>query len=303
MRVELKYFSGIIFLFAASVLLLTLLFKKYSVYTLGSFIDTCEKIVNSFFSTQAQFIGFSIIGLVVIASTIFSLKSLFSLFKTQKKLERLLKMSTDKFPKKLERILVKNKLNESQLVVLLCKQDYATTVGTFSPKIMVSSGLIEKLTEAELESVVLHETYHRKNWHGLLIIIAEIVSSTLFFLPIASELLKKMRVAIERQADLFVIKSQSGVKNLNLAISKVSIRQDLFYYPSFSQRKDMAFKKGSVVFSILVFLMGIYLYLLPTQTVAQSGPFELGAGECGQNQCSTGCAGQGEFILQSKLTT
>src|SRR3990172_9174439 len=70
------------------------------------------------------------------------------------------------------------------------------TIDWFLPKIVVSTKLIRELDKNQLEAVILHEYYHLKNLHPLLLIVGEILSSSLLLLPILRDLTGKMRTVL-----------------------------------------------------------------------------------------------------------
>lgn len=73
------------------------------------------------------------------------------------------------------------------VVVLKTAVPLAFCFGWLTPRICVSEGLMETLTDTELRAVLLHEEYHRRHWHPLQLLLAEAVASLFFFLPVVAE--------------------------------------------------------------------------------------------------------------------
>jgi hypothetical protein len=285
MKNEYKYFGIIFFMFLLSITTLVALFRKYALLTFQHFVETCQQLAVTFFSSGTHFIGLLLLALTALVALIFCAKTVFSLLKTQKKIETLLKHKSNTFPKKLYQVLEKVGLQEDKIVVIQRKSDHAFNYGVKSQKIMLSKGLIRKLTSDQLEAVVLHELYHLKNKHSLLLILSETFSSTLFFLPIVKEVHKKMKAVFENQADSFTTNLQGGNSHLNMALSKVP-NSRVKYYPGFALRRQHEVSRNSIFVSIFVILAAMSLYLFPISTHANELVSQQKGGECTQSQCN-----------------
>jgi hypothetical protein len=288
MKNEYKYFGAIFFMFILSITTLVALFRKYALLTFQHFVETCQQLAVTFFSSGTHFIGLLLLALTALVALIFCAKTLFSLIKTQRKIEMLLKYKTDTFPKKLSIVLEKAGIKNDRVVVTKKVQDYAFSYGVRSQKIMLSEGLINKLTTKQLEAVVLHEWYHLKSKHSPLLIISEIFSSTLFFLPLVKEIHRKMKVVFEYQADSFASGIQGSNSHLKLA-STIIPNSRVAYYPGFALRRQHEMSKNSLFVSIFVIFVAVSLFLYPISTHADE-PLLLQKGEeCTQSQCNTYC--------------
>lgn len=93
--------------------------------------------------------------------------------------------------------------------------------GTLSPRIIITTALINSLTGKELEAVLLHEQAHLKNYDPFKMLLGKTVASMFFFLPIFSELYKNMKGTNEILADHFVITSQKETTFLKEALRKI----------------------------------------------------------------------------------
>src|SRR3989344_2554034 len=195
MKKEISYFLSILLIFTFSVVSLFTLFKRYSGLTFEHFRETCKVIASSFFSTGAHYIGFILTAVVLAVTLGLFLKTLLSYIKTKRKLEVLLQKQI---------ILERNDIPKDLIIIVENNKDVSLTIDWFSPKIVVSTKLLKELDKKQLEAVILHEYYHAKFKHPLLLIVGEILSSSLSLLPILKDLTKKMRVVLEKEADRYV---------------------------------------------------------------------------------------------------
>lgn len=288
MKNEYKYFGLIFFMFILSIATLVALFRKYALLTFQHFVETCQQFATTFFSSGTHFIGLALIVLSFMVALIFGGKTILSILKTLRKIEGLLKYKTNIFPKKLVYVLIKVGLKKDQVIVVKRKLDYAFSFGVRSQKIMLSEGLIEKLSTKQLEAVVLHEWYHLQNKHSLFLVASEIFSSTLFFLPLVSEIHKKMKTIFETQADSFTRSVQGNNLYLEAAVLKIpNSRVD--YYPGFALRRQYEISKNSFFVSIFVVLVAVTLSLYPISAHADEQAAQLKGNECTETQCTTHC--------------
>jgi len=74
------------------------------------------------------------------------------------------------------------------LVVVPDRKPFSFCYGLWQPRICLSLGLIDLLTEAELEAVLWHEAYHLRRREPLRMVIALCLSRIFFFIPLLAEL-------------------------------------------------------------------------------------------------------------------
>ncbi len=77
----------------------------------------------------------------------------------------------------------------------------AFTVGLRRPRIMVTKTVVEALTDAELDALLLHEATHARRRDPLRLLVAGFCRDLLFFLPIGHALFRVAVEAQERAAD------------------------------------------------------------------------------------------------------
>lgn len=289
MRRELKYFLSILSIFSVTIYFLSILLKKYATFTFEHLWQNCKVVASNLFSSGAHYVGFVLTVFILIVTLGFFLKTLLSYVKTQNKLNKILESRIFSIPKKLKIILERNDIKPDSLVIVKDEKEYALTIDWFSPKIVVSSNMIAKLSRKQLEAVILHEYYHLKNKHPLLLITSEILSSSLLFLPVLRDLTRKLRTVLEQEADKFVSSQQKTVKHLNLALSGVKSDSLFNLYPSFSKRNDYDFRKSSLFISILFFLIGLFLFKFPVESYALQPINTSNLPKCGEGFCSVHC--------------
>lgn len=78
--------------------------------------------------------------------------------------------------------------------------------GIFKPRICLSTGLIKTITLEELKAVLVHESYHVKNYDPLKIILGQTASLMFFFIPILREIQQHFVLSKEIAADNMAIK-------------------------------------------------------------------------------------------------
>lgn len=74
------------------------------------------------------------------------------------------------------------------VVVVAGREPFSFCYGLWRPRICLSLGLIELLTEAELEAVLRHEAYHLHRREPLRMALAMCLSRLFFFAPLVAEL-------------------------------------------------------------------------------------------------------------------
>jgi hypothetical protein len=290
MKKEHKYFGCMVLVFLFFSIILAVLFRKYSMLTFQHFLETCQQISRAFFTSGIHYIGFSLLTITILITAILLFKTLFSFVKTKNKLTQLLKYKTNKTHKKLLPILAKLRLSKDDVIVVSSALDHAFTFGLRSQKIVVSTALVQKLSSRQLEAVLLHEQYHSRHDHSILLLVSDVLSSAMFFLPLLKELARRMKIVFENQADAYAIRSQHTDKNLNSALVIVS-RNTFEQYPGFAQRRVHVFSISSmsVTFSVIVIIT--VLFLLPVESHTRKSADMIGAqSACHEHQCSADCS-------------
>lgn len=278
MKKDLWNFSLIILISLLSIYGLGLLLSKYYFLTFEHFTKICSEVASKFLSSGPHDIGLSLTTVAILGVVSFFIKSLFSIIKTHLEVSKILS----------HKINSRIKVLEDRLIVVHAKTDLAFTIGWLNPKIIISDHLVSKLNKKELEAVILHETHHLKRRHPILLATSEIISASLFFIPILRDLARNLKIVLEKEADDFVIRKQKGDTYLNLALEKVSTRNNFKIFPTLSKRNDFRIKRSSIISSFIVTAVFVLLFLLPTRAHADS-KLSAPSSKCAQNQCSVNC--------------
>jgi beta-lactamase regulating signal transducer with metallopeptidase domain len=125
-----------------------------------------------------------------------------------------------------------------QITILVIHNDHSIvqTYGFLHPKIIISTGIINKLNRNDLEVVMLHQYNHCKNYNPLRSLIAWIIKESLPFMPIQRGLFHYLRVWMELQADRYAI---DRMNSINLALLNCQSPPEAVQYriQQFQQKK------------------------------------------------------------------
>ncbi|MFJ8065980.1 M56 family metallopeptidase [Psychrobacillus sp. NPDC096426] len=137
---------------------------------------------------------------------------------------------TARMKKRLEQYrenMLTNRLNQTdgnekeEILVISHPAPIAITMGFVQPKIVISTGLINLLTNDELEAVIAHEKYHKANHDPLKLFILSLCASTIGYIPILKWFNGQYRIIQEVLADEFAIKKQETSVHLGSALLKM----------------------------------------------------------------------------------
>lgn len=89
--------------------------------------------------------------------------------------------------------LLTKKINNKDLrIEVISDSSYiAMTVGFIRPKVILSTGLIKRFHDQELDAILLHEMYHSMFRHPLQMFILTMIAESLAFLPIMRSLVQQ----------------------------------------------------------------------------------------------------------------
>lgn len=110
-------------------------------------------------------------------------------------------------------------INESAIVAL--------SYGLWRPKILISSAVINRFQDEEIEAILLHELYHCKAYHPLQKILLTIISKGFAFVPVINELTHFYSIWMELLADRYAIrrmKTEVPLGQVLLSLIKMNIR-------------------------------------------------------------------------------
>ncbi len=171
-----------------------------------------------------------------LAGLLFSLMlsyALFTVWKTWRATQRLLQTTqTVRLPLSPVIASLANRLNltDALLIVPDCAP-FSFCYGLWCPRICLSLGLIDLLTEAELEAVLRHEAYHLRRREPLRMAIALCLSRFFFFVPLLTELHDRYLTEKELAADAAAVALTSRAA-LAGALYKLTTIKQPFVLPS-----------------------------------------------------------------------
>ncbi len=179
----------------------------------------CKQLFSSTVFQIPHLLGIVIVSLLVTALMLGILSFLIQLFKTNMLLKKLL-LRRVIMPKRVWKIIFPLGLGNNVYLVN-DKNLFSFCAGIVLPRIIITTGLVESLTNKELEAVFLHEQAHLQSRDPLKIILGKTLASMFFFLPIFSQLNRNMNATNEILADRFVLNSQRGTIYLRGALKKI----------------------------------------------------------------------------------
>ncbi|MFZ0578411.1 MAG: M56 family metallopeptidase [Psychrobacillus psychrotolerans] len=159
----------------------------------------------------------------------------------------------------------------------------AITMGFVKPKIVISTGLINLLTDDELNAVISHEIYHKDNRDPLKIFLLSLCASTIGYIPILKWFNHQYRIIQEVLADEFAITKQETSINLGSALLKmlkVGKQEKMpFAYASFADTSvnyrieyilnpledikwQVPLKKAFLSLAVFILICAIFIYAL-----------------------------------------
>ena len=109
----------------------------------------------------------------------------------------------------------------NKVILVNDKNLFSFCCGIFSPHIVMTTGLVQSLTDKEIEAVLLHEQSHLISRDPMKVLIGKTFSSMFFFLPIFRELHKNIEAVNELLADQWTINYQQKSTFLRGAFKKI----------------------------------------------------------------------------------
>lgn len=130
-------------------------------------------------------------------------------------------------------------VGKKDLIVISYPVPVAITIGFISPQIVLSTALIALLNEEELEAVIYHEMYHKKNHDPLKLFLLSISATILPYIPILKWFNENYRIIQEIMADENAIEKQQSAIHIGSALLKMlkvgKIDSKSFAYASFAE--------------------------------------------------------------------
>ncbi|QGQ47730.1 M56 family metallopeptidase [Metabacillus sediminilitoris] len=155
-----------------------------------------------------------------IAYTIFMIvkkviQQIFGIYKVNKRI------SIEKNIQLTEKINGTYNRKQNDITIIDSTEPIAFTMGFFKPKIVLSSALITMLDKAELEAVIYHETAHQKYYDPLMLLVLQIISEVMWYIPLTRWSYENYKIMIELVADEYAIKRMGSELGLGSALLKL----------------------------------------------------------------------------------
>ncbi|WP_146549757.1 M56 family metallopeptidase [Rummeliibacillus suwonensis] len=110
---------------------------------------------------------------------------------------------------------------KESIIVISYPVPLAITMGFLSPKVIISTGLMNLLNDDELDAVIYHEMHHQKNFDPLKIFLLSFCASSFFYIPILKWFSSQYRIIQELLADNLAIEKQATSMNIGSALLKM----------------------------------------------------------------------------------
>jgi len=236
-------------------------------------IEICQKVVLNL----GFFPFFLILSLGLLAF-------IFQTFKTRIFINNILK-NREKPPLELKPLFRALQL-EDKIDVVYSSKPLSFCYGFLNPRICLSTGLLRNLTRGELKAVLLHESYHLKNFDPFKIILSSTLSSMLFFLPVFKDLHRHYLLTKEISADrLSIGKGEKtslisvlgkflnypGVElNFVAALTGEALEARIFYLKS-GKKFNLGVSKTNVFISIVSLFILFLAFSTPVSGDAEGG--------------------------------
>lgn len=149
--------------------------------------------------------------------------------------------------------------------------------GFLRPRICLSTGLITLLTKEELQAVLLHESYHIKNYDPLRLILGKTASRMFFFIPTLKDIQAHFVFSKEIAADQAVIRNSNrqslisaltaflsqptpGMSGVAAFISDNDLERRIFYLTNQQMASSVKLSKLNLSFSLGI-VLALFLFL------------------------------------------
>lgn len=188
----------------------------------------CQTILNT---ASFQFSSLGSLAIILLVFIFFSLGlvRILLLILASLRLKRTLFNKQVRLPKELIGLVKRLRL-KSLVRVVEDRRPLAFCFGFFQPKIYLSTGLIDRMSNRELEAILRHERSHITNHDTTILTLFFIAQSFFLFFPFFSDLIGRIRLEKEINADKTVIR-EMGNKNILLASFKKLVNYPSFNFP------------------------------------------------------------------------
>lgn len=203
--------------FSLMVYLISVRAKLYS----QSFLTTCGEILKDI--TSHLHINYNsgvtlVLLFIVLVSLLLAVVRVIQFILSYQRLSKQFQDTSD-LPRELVSLINKHHLQNTSFIITTEDNLMAYTVGLIKPQIVLSQSLVKRVNKFQLEAIILHELYHVKNKHLLWLLLVQITSSLLFFIPLIQYLARQLKTEFELAADSFVVQKQKTNNHIRSSLA------------------------------------------------------------------------------------
>lgn len=141
----------------------------------------------------------------IIFITLFLVVLIRQIWRTFRYTQEFLNISPAEFPIPIKKLIAESGIDISNIVLIQSSVPFVFCFGFLHPRICLSTGLINLLSQSQLRATLYHEDFHRQRFDPLQILVIESISTTLFFLPVIHEWRSQAKLKLELNADDYAI--------------------------------------------------------------------------------------------------
>ena len=170
-----------------------------------SFVRLCTWVLACCFDTT--FFKQLLLITVILAIGLITLSR--QIWRTTRYTRQLLDSAQVALPVPIRALIASFGLDVSHIVLIQSTQPLIFCYGFLQPRICLSTGLVDFLSTKQLQAAFQHEDYHRQQWDPLRILLVEMVSAMLFFLPVIRDWCAAFKIKLELDADSYAARKTS----------------------------------------------------------------------------------------------
>lgn len=141
----------------------------------------------------------------IIFITLFLVVLIRQIWRTFRYTQEFLNIIPAEFPIPIKKLIAESGIDISNIVLIQSSVPFVFCFGFLHPRICLSTGLINLLSQSQLRATLYHEDFHGQRFDPLQILVIESISTTLFFLPVIREWRSQAKLKLELNADNYAI--------------------------------------------------------------------------------------------------
>ncbi|MFQ3567655.1 MAG: M56 family metallopeptidase [Aggregatilineales bacterium] len=152
-----------------------------------------------------EFVTLKLLAVITLLAVNTLMAFFLQLWRTMQFTRRMFYFASVRLPSRLQTVVDELEIAPSKMLFLPTEEPFALCFGFFKPRICLSMGLMDLLSQEQLKAALSHEEYHRRQFDPLRILIGSVLSRTFFFLPISQRLYDRFTTDLEMKADQYAI--------------------------------------------------------------------------------------------------